>query len=157
MDFLIAIVVLVAAAWLLLFTLRGSLVIGCLAFLLVASCFGYPFLHFDIGSLPVTLDRLLIAGLAGIYLVQRSQGLTDPKPLQTADKLLFAFLALIVVSTFTHNWRDNPPGYVPPVWRLVTGFLMPAFIYWLARQSRSSSGVWRWCMAGWPASGFTWR
>lgn len=136
MDLLIAIAAFAAAAWLLYFTLRGSLVAGCLAFLLTASCFGYPFLHFDLGPLPVTLDRLLIVGLCGVYLVQRALGLTDPKPLETVDKLLLLFLGLLVFSTFTHNWHDNPPGYVSPLWRFVTGFLIPATVYWLARQSR---------------------
>ncbi|HEV3415892.1 MAG TPA: O-antigen ligase family protein [Pirellulales bacterium] len=136
MELLIAIAALVAGVWLIYFTLCGSLVAGCLAFLLIASCFGFPFLHFDLGPIPVTLDRLVILGLAGMYIVQRYLGLADPKPLQTVDKLLLAFLGLLVFSTFTHNWRDNPPGYVPPVWRLVTGFLTPAIIYWLARQSR---------------------
>ena len=136
MEFLIAIAALVAGAWLVYFTLRGSLVAGCLAFLLVASCFGYPFLHFDLGSTPVTLDRLAILGLAGVYIVQRVLGMADPKPLETIDKLLIAFLALLTLSMLTHNWRDNPPDFVSPLWRLMTGFYMPAMIYWFARQSR---------------------
>jgi O-antigen ligase len=136
MDLLIAIAALVVAAWLLYFTLRGSLVAGCLAFLLTASCFGYPFLHFDVGPIPVTLDRLVIVALCGVYVVQRALGLTNPKPLETIDKVLLMFLGLLVFSTFTHNWQDNPSGYVSPVWRLATGFLIPAIVYWLARQSR---------------------
>jgi O-antigen ligase len=136
MEFLLAIAAITLAAWLFYFALRGSLVAGCLAFLLTASCFGYPFAHFDIGPLPATLDRLVIAGLAIAYLVQRRRGLTDPKPLLTVDKLLLAFLAVITISTFAHNWQDRPPCGVPPVWQMVTGYLMPACVYWIGRQSR---------------------
>jgi O-antigen ligase len=136
MDLIIAIAALVVVAWLLYFTLRGSLLAGCLAFLLTASCFGFPFLHFDLGPIPFTLDRLVIVGLCGVYLVQRALGLTNPKPLETVDKLLLLFLGLLVFSTFTHDWQDTSACSAPPVWRLGTGFLIPAMVYWLARQSR---------------------
>ena len=52
------------------------------------------------------------------------------------EKLLLAFLAMLTLSTFTHNWSHLPPLSVPPVWRLTTGFFFPAVVYWLARQSR---------------------
>ncbi len=136
MEFLLAIAAITLAAWLFYFALRGSLLAGCLAFLLTATCFGYPFAHFDLGPFPATVDRLVIAALAGIYLVQRRLGLTDPKPLEIVDKLLLAFLAVLAISTFAHNWQDKPPCGVPPVWQLVTGYLMPACVYWIARQSR---------------------
>ncbi len=123
------------AVWLTWFALRGSLIAGCLMYLLVASCFGYPFLHFDVGPTVVTLDRLLIVGLSAAYVVQRSLGRTDPKPLQTVDKLLLAFLAVLTISTFTHEWQVVAIGNAPPVWRLATGFIMPAILYWIARQS----------------------
>ena len=136
MDFLLPIAAIAGAVWLAWFALRGSLVVGCLAALLTICCFGYPFLHFDGGPLPLTIDRLAIVALVGIYVLQRALGSTDPKPLVWADKLLLAFLALLVVSTFTHRWSDLPPGVVSPVWRLFTGFITPAIIYWVARQSR---------------------
>jgi FkbM family methyltransferase len=131
---------LVAAAvvgiWLVYFALRGSLIAGCLAFLLATCCFGYPFLHIDGGPLPLTIDRLVIAGLTGLYIVQRAVGRTEPKPLRVVDKLLLAFLAVLAISTFTHQWRNLPPAVVPPVWRLFTGYAIPVIIYWIARQSR---------------------
>ncbi len=126
----------VVGIWLVYFTLRGSLIAACLAFLLATCCFGYPFLHFDGGPLPLTIDRLVIAGLAGIYFVQRALGRTEPKPLRVVDKLLLAFLAVLAISTFTHQWHNLPPAVVPPVWRLFTGYAIPVIIYWIARQSR---------------------
>jgi len=136
MDPLTLIAAAAAGLWLLYYAIRCSPLAGCLAFLLIASCFGYPFLHIDSGPLPLTLDRAAIVLIAGIYIVQRGLGQTDPKPITLAEKLLVVFLAVLALSTFTHNWSSLPPGSVPPVWRLTTGFFFPAVVYWLARQSR---------------------
>jgi O-antigen ligase len=135
MELLIPIATAVLAVWLTWFALRGSLIAACLVYLLVASCFGYPFLHFDLGPTVVTLDRLVIAAVLGAYLVQRALGRTDPKPAQAVDKILLAFLAVLTISTFTHDWRVTPGCDAPPLWRLATGFIMPAIVYWVARQS----------------------
>ena len=67
---------LVAIVWGAIFLLRGSLVGGCLAYLLVAACFGYEFLHFTVGPVPLTLDRVALAILLAAYLVQRWLGHT---------------------------------------------------------------------------------
>jgi hypothetical protein len=40
---------LVAFIWGSVFVLRGSLIAGCLAFVLTACCFGHTFLEFDLG------------------------------------------------------------------------------------------------------------
>jgi O-antigen ligase len=136
MELLTPIAAAVLAVWLVWFAVRGSLIAGCLAYLLVASCFGYPFLHFDLGPTVVTLDRLVMVGLSAAYIVQRALRRTDPKPLETIDKLLLALLAVLTFSTLTHDWRVTPGCDAPPLWRLTTGFIMPAVIYWVARQSR---------------------
>src|SRR4029077_3977916 len=111
MELLIPLASAVFVVWLPWFALRGSLIAGCLVYLLVASCFGYPFLHFELGPIPVTLDRLVIVGLAAVYLIHRALGRTDPKPVQTVDKLLVAFLGLLAFSVATHPWRGNLPGH----------------------------------------------
>ena len=135
MELLIPIAAAVLAVWLVWFAVRGSLIAGCLAYLLVASCFGYPFLHFDLGPTVVTLDRLVIVGLSAAYIVQRALRRTDPKTLETIDKLLLALLAVLTFSTLTHDWHVGPGCDAPPLWRLATGFMMPGIIYWIARQS----------------------
>lgn len=136
MEFVIASVAIAAAAWFVCYALRGSLLAGCLAYLFIAACFGFFFLRFEMGSLPITLDRLWIVGLVGVYVVQRWLGLTEPKRLKTVDKLLLALLGVLVLSTFTHDWHIGARWDGPPPARLATGYLMPAIIYWIARQSR---------------------
>ncbi len=136
MDFLPLVAALIGALWLVWFAVRGSLIAAALACLLTICCFGYPFLHIDGGPFPLTIDRLALVALIGIYILQRALGQTEPKPLGLVDTLLLAFLAVLTLSTFTHQWHDLPVGDVLPLWRLCTGFFTPAIIYWVARQSR---------------------
>ncbi|MCD4728739.1 MAG: O-antigen ligase family protein, partial [Pirellulales bacterium] len=51
------------------------------------------------------------------------------------EVLLLAFLVVLVVSTFTHDWKAE--NYQPVAW-LVISYLMPATIYWIARQAKYS-------------------
>jgi O-antigen ligase len=135
---MIAIYSLTAAAivlWGAAYLFRGSLIHGCLAFLLVGFCAGHEFLHFPLGSMPMTLDRLVLAGLLAAYAVQRRLGRTDPKPLGWVDVALGLLAVVLIASTFTHDWRLDATRKVSPVWRLVAGFLMPMVLYWIARQS----------------------
>ena len=135
MDLLVLIAAAAVSVWLIYFALRGSLVAGCIGFWLATCCFGYPFWQSSGGPMPLTIDRLVIVLLAAMYVVQRALGLTDPKPLALADKLLLIFLTVLTVSCFTHQWRDLPPTQVSPPWRLMIGYLFPALIYWIVRQS----------------------
>ncbi len=139
MDVFVIIAAAAGLVWLAYFALRGSLVAGCMAFWLATCCFGYPFWESGGGPLPLTIDRLVMVVLVGVYIAQRALGVTDPKPLLLADKLLLAFLTALSVSCFTHQWRDLPPTEVSPLWRLMTGYMFPATIYWIARQSKLGS------------------
>ena len=71
MPVIYIIAALVAIVWLVVFLLRGSLIVGCLGYLLITACFGYDFAHFPLGSWNLTLDRLALAALLGAYVVQR--------------------------------------------------------------------------------------
>jgi O-antigen ligase len=136
MNAILLIAVLVGLVWATAFVLRGSLLHGCLAFLVVGLCFGHELTNFDLGPVPLTLDRLVLGGLIFAYVVQRRLRITDPKPIGRLDVVLFLFAGLLIVSTFTSDWRVDLPGKTSPIWRLVAGYLMPITVYWIARQSR---------------------
>ncbi len=136
MTLLLAIVALAGLAWLAVFVLRGSLVAGGMLFVVVAACFGFHFMQFDVGPIPLTLDRLFVLLLGGMYVVQRRMGKTQPKPLDRLDLLIFAFLALVTASTFTHDWHASFNKDVVPLWRLIAGYLVPFAVYWVVRQAR---------------------
>jgi O-antigen ligase len=136
MEAVAIIAAIVAIVWGTVYSVRGSLVCGCLATLVVAFCFGHPFWRFEIGPLPMTLDRVMLAGLILVYIIQRRLGRADPKPAAWPDIAMLLLAAVLVFSTFSHDWRLDAPGKVSPVWRLVAGFLSPMALYWIARQSR---------------------
>lgn len=140
MEFVLAIGCLAGLFWLAVVFLRGGLIGGALAVLLAGSCFGHPFFNLPAGPLPLTIDRLLLAVLLMQYCVYRRWGWTDPKPLATADYLLAAFLIVLVASTFAHDFRYRNSQ---PLSQLVFFYLMPAAMYWVARQTQwTRRGAW---------------
>jgi len=136
MNAVIFIAVLVGLVWAAVYLMRGSLVYGCLAFLVVGLCFGHELVSFDVGPIPLTLDRLVLAGVVVAYAVHRWLGIADPKPITRVEVVLLAFAGLLMVSTLASDWRVDAPGKVSPIWQLVAGYLMPVTVYWIARQSR---------------------
>jgi len=116
---------------------RGGLLAGCLAVLLAGTCFGHPFFHVSVGPLPITVDRVLWALLIGQYVVWRWLGLAQPKPLGKAEIVLLALVAVLGVSTLTHDWRARNSQ---PLARLLFDYVMPLGLYWVARQARITRG-----------------
>jgi O-antigen ligase len=122
-----------ALVWGLVLLGRGGLVGGCLAVLLAGTCFGYPLIHWSIGPLPITIDRILWVVVIGQYVVWRWLGKADPKPAGRAEIALGAFVVVLAASTLTHDWQVRNSQ---PLARLVFDYLMPCGLYWVARQSR---------------------
>ncbi len=131
MDFLLLIAVACGLVWTTWFVLRGSLLAGCTVMIAIAASFGYFFWHSEAGF-PLTVDRLFIVLLVVTYGARRMLGAADPKPLSRADWVLFAFLALVTASTFSHDWQ-KVNGM--PVSHLLLYWLIPTAVYWVARQS----------------------
>lgn len=136
MTFLIALVLAIGLVWASVLVMRGSLMVGCLAFLLVNSCLGYFFYHTRIGPVEMTADRLVLILLTGAYFIHRAVGRTDPKPLTTSDYLTFAFLGWLSLRTFTSDFTATAGDAPAPMWHLIVGYLSPLWIFWIARQSR---------------------
>jgi len=135
MTAIVIIAALAGLVWLGVYAFRGSPLAGCLAFVVVGAVFGHPFFHFELGPIPLTIDRLLLVVALGAYVIQRSMGRTDPKPPARADWLLAAFLALVVVSGSLVGWASNPAEPWSTVYRVLGGYLLPVAVYWMARQS----------------------
>ncbi len=138
MTFLLSVTILACAVWGLAFVLRGSLMAGCLTFLVLTCCFGHEFLNFDLGPIPLTLDRIWVVLLGVMYFVHRSTGRTDPKPIAAVDWILLCFIALITASTFASGAFTQTAIAGVPLWHLAVGYIFPALIYWIARQSALS-------------------
>jgi O-antigen ligase len=138
MTFVVVILAVAAAFCAAAYMARGSTLLGCLAFLLTACCFGHPLLSFDLGKIPLTLDRLLLLLVMAAAAAQWHRGRMQPKPLFWVDKLLLAFVVVLAVSTFCGDWQTTSPGKAPPAVRLVLGYVMPLCVYFVARQSAIS-------------------
>jgi O-antigen ligase len=135
MTFIAAIAAAALIVWGIVYALRGSLLAGCVAFLIVGCCFNDYFFKFDVGPVTLTLERLLLAALVVVYAVQRCLGRTDPKAIGNSDVVLVGLLGFLTISLLTGDEISGRHGEVPPHWRLLAGYLMPAVIYWIARQS----------------------
>jgi len=129
------IALLLIAVWGAVYLLRGSLIAACLAYLITVVVFGHSFWHMQVGPLPLTLDRLVLAGLVGLYVVRWRLGQTEPKRLAAADWVLGGFAVVLLLSTLRNDWEQGLPGGPATVMRLLIGYLMPMTVYWIARQS----------------------
>jgi len=135
MSAVIAVAAVVAAVWALVFVLRGSLLAGCLAYLLLASCLGTDFYELDAAGVTLSLDRVFLVVLAAAYVVQRRTGRAARQAVCWADMALAALVVVLGLSALTHNWRQLGPDQVPIVQHLLNGYVLPAALYWIARGS----------------------
>lgn len=124
---LLVIAALVALVWGAVYFRHAGFLGGCVAVLLLGSVFGHPF--FNVG--PVTTDRLMVAVLAVALVALRWHRLVEPRPITRADGLLLALLAVLALSTFTHDWRA---GGMKSAVLLVVFYGLPAALYFVARE-----------------------
>jgi O-antigen ligase len=136
MNAIIVVAALVGLVWFTVFSVRGSPVLGAAVFIVLGAVFGHPFFHFDLGPVPLTLDRIALVLLAAAYVVQRLLGRADPKPVGAEDLILAALLVLLAVSATVTGWAGTAKEPNITVWRLVGGYLLPAVVYWITRQAR---------------------
>lgn len=132
---IIALLALAAAVWTAIFVMRGRLVTACLLYLIVLAVFGYNLFTFQAGA-TFSLDRLMIPLLLGMYLLHRKMGRTMPKPISRIDICLFFLIGVLTASTF-YGGFSMPDGdeTINPSHRLLTGYLVPLLVYWIARNS----------------------
>lgn len=131
MTAIITLAALPGIAWLAAVLLRGGLLTTLLLVLLSGICFGYPFFHVAGGPIPLTADRLLFLVLVGQCLAWRKLGWTQTKPLGKADLALIAFIGVLTISTLANDWHYE---HNQPLARLLFYYLLPAGMYWVARQ-----------------------
>lgn len=142
---IVALLVLIAGAvWGTIYARRGSLAVGGAALVAVGYVLGFYFWNQHIGPLPLTLDRILLVGLCAAFALQWRWGRLEFKPLAGSDCLLFLLLAILTISLLTAGRPDFvAPDAFSPLWRLVMCFLVPALLYWFARDASLSPRAWK--------------
>lgn len=148
MTGLLLLAALAVGVWALVLACRGSLLGLGTAVLLCACVFGYEWLHFDLGPLPLTLDRCLVGLLLLAWAVQWGLGRLPRKPWTATEWLLAVLVLLMTASMFATDWQATGIG-ASPVWRLVGGYLIPATLFMAARQAKLDETALRrllWCL-----------
>src|SRR5687768_8951734 len=100
MPIVAVIAVLAAVVWGMIYSRRGSLLVGCAFFVVVGYVFGHEFWDANIGPLPLTLDRLVLAGLIAAFAIQSRLGVLKTKRLVGGDWLMAGLLVVLTVSAF---------------------------------------------------------
>jgi len=132
MAVVVAIVAVALVVWGAVFLRHTGLVGGSLAVLFVGSCFGHVFYHVSVGPIPVTADRVLLAVLLGAFLICRHVGRTERWRPDAGDLLLVAFVSVLAVATFAHDWRADD---FRPVAVLLFFYVLPFVLYVIARET----------------------
>ena len=135
MEFLALIAAVVALIWIAIALTRGGLLVGCVIVLLAGCVFGAFLFSLPTKPIPLTTDRVLWLVLLLQFAVYRRWGLTEPRPLGRADKVLLALLAVLAFSTLINDWTAHNNQ---PVARLIFQWIMPAGLYFVAREARLS-------------------
>lgn len=142
------IVVAAGLVWGAIYARRGSLALGAAALVAVAYVFGYNFWNLHVGPLPLTLDRVVLVGLLGAFVLQWRWGRIDSKPMCGSDWLLAALLVILAASLATAGKPDfRPANDFSPTWRLAMSFVVPGLLYWIARDAPLSRRAWIGSMA----------
>jgi len=107
-----------------------------LAVVLTGSVLGYEFFHLSGGPIPITIDRLLLAGLIGLCVVFYLRGSENLRGINRADIMVFALVGVNAWSAMTHDWRfmDNTPAS-----RLLFFYFIPLALYFVMRTVRLNS------------------
>lgn len=147
MSFLIFILAIIGVVWGAVLALRGSPILGCIVYLIAASCFSAHFWSIDAAGLTWSIDRFFMAFLLIAAVVQWRLGNFDFKSLTRADWLLGCFLALLVFRTFTSDWRTIGPDKDSILIHLVNGYGIPLAILLIARHVRLDERKLRWVYA----------
>lgn len=134
MEFLIAIAAVVALVWIVAFSLSGHILWGCAAFLFATCCLGYDFLRFNVGT-EFTLDRLWMLVLIGIAFVQYKLGHTEERPWTKLEWTLAGFIALLGMHILLQENSTETRLSGSPWWHMVVGYVFPACLYFIARQT----------------------
>ena len=141
MEFLIITALFTTLVWVMValkfstvFTGRFNLVplLGFLVILL-GSVFSYDFFHVSGGPIPITLDRLMLGGLAGVFAWQFAHGKQSLRRFNSTDWGIMMLTVVITLSTLMGDFTflGNMPAS-----RLLFFNLLPVALYMVMRHTR---------------------
>jgi N-acetylglucosaminyldiphosphoundecaprenol N-acetyl-beta-D-mannosaminyltransferase len=138
-----AIAALAAIVWSVVVARRGSLLAGCAIFLVVGYVLGPDFWHQRIGPLPLTLDRLVLAGLLASVAVQWRMGRFNLRGIRGTDWLVCGLVALLGASALFGGSPELVTNEHSAWGRWFTAFVVPAILYGVARWTPMTGRQWK--------------
>jgi N-acetylglucosaminyldiphosphoundecaprenol N-acetyl-beta-D-mannosaminyltransferase len=148
MPIVATIVGLAALVWGAIYAHRGSLVIGSGVFLVIGYVFGYEYWHVEFGPLPVTLDRLVLVALLAATAIQWRTGRLRARQLTVSDFVVGMLLFVLATSAVLSGQADYVEGATSKWGRLVTSFVLPTLLYFVARLANLTPRNWTSLLAG---------
>ena len=149
MTFLLTIFAIAALVWALIYARHGSLLVGGTIFVAVAYVFNHNFLHVSLGPVSLTVGRVLLAGLVALVAWRWWHGEVEQRPITGCDWLVALFVGYLTVRyAFTSPAPIGIQASVPPTWRLIANFWMPAALYAVVRQAKYSERTWKMMLLG---------
>ena len=112
-----------------------------LAVLLTGSVFGYSFFHLSGGPIPITLDRMMLAGLLALCGLFWIRGSEDLRALNRVDWMVILLVVVNAISMATHDWHflNNMPAS-----RWLFFYLLPVSLYFVVRTVRMNLADLKW-------------
>jgi O-antigen ligase len=148
MEIVFAILVAAAFIWALIYARKGSLIVGSIAFILLGYVFTKDFWIVRAGPLPLTVDRLLIAGLMFLFAWRWWRGKVQLRPLTGTDLLGLLFVGYLTLRCLFTDSPGVVASSVPPLWRLIASFWMPAVLFLITSNAELDQKHWKYLLAG---------
>lgn len=148
MEFVVTIAVVAAFVWGIFYARRGSLIVGCTAFLLLGYVFTRDFWCIRLGPIPLTVDRLLMTGLIMLFGWRWCRGVIKVRPLTGADWLGLLLVGYLTIRCLLTEPAGIASSSVPPFWRLIASFWMASAIYLMARNAELDQKHWKLFLTG---------
>ncbi len=113
---------------------RSSLLVGCGALLVVAYALGHEFWSVHVGGIPITFDRLLLAGLLATAAFRWWRGEFSFRRMTGEDWFLITLLGVLSLSAIFSGQPEITDGVTSKWGRLMASFIVPTIVYALIRQ-----------------------
>jgi N-acetylglucosaminyldiphosphoundecaprenol N-acetyl-beta-D-mannosaminyltransferase len=153
MPIVATILALAAVVWGVVYARRSSVLIGCGLFVAVGYVFGHQYWNAQLGPLPLTLDRLVLAGLLAALAIQWKIGRLRSATMTASDWALAAMLIVLIMSAATSGQADSIEGSSSKWGRLLASFILPSLLYVIVRQCGATQREWSWLLVGFVVLG----
>ena len=151
MNLILPIFAVAVLVWALVYARYGSLLVGGAIFVAVGYVLNHNVFHMSVGPVSLTLGRLLLVGLVGLFLWRWRLGMIERRPLTGCDWLVALFVGYITVRYAFTPASAGVATSVSPTWRLIASFWMPAALYGVVRNAKINEQTWKGmlaCLAG---------